>query len=114
MASYTIDYFELPSSDGEGTRGFFEKAFGWEYLSYGPNYTEIREAGVLGGINSDSADRTTNVVIGIRTDDIEAAERAIVAAGGTITRPIYAFPGGKRLHFAEPSGAELLVYQPDN
>lgn len=113
MASFTIDYFEIPSTDGEGTRAFFEKAFGWEYLSYGPSYTEIREAGVLGGINSDATDLTKTTVIGIRTDDIAAAEAAIIAAGGTITRPTYGFPGGKRLHFTEPSGQELLVYQPD-
>ncbi|RYE07533.1 MAG: VOC family protein [Hyphomicrobiales bacterium] len=112
MANYTIDYFELPSSDGEGSRAFFENAFGWEYLSYGPTYTEIREAGVLGGINSDSADRTAYPVIGVRTDDIDAAEQAILTAGGIITRPTYEFPGGKRLHFREPGGAELLVYQP--
>lgn len=112
MANFTIDYFEVPSSDGDRTRSFFETAFGWQYLSYGPDYTEIREAGVLGGINSDSADKPTNPVIGIRTDDIEAAAAAIVAAGGTITRPAYAFPGGKRLFFREPGGVELLVYEP--
>lgn len=113
MAKFTIDYFEVPSADGQRTRSFFENAFGWNYLSYGPDYTEIREAGVLGGINSDSADRPVAPVIGIRTDDIAAAEVAILAAGGTITRPPYAYPGGKRMFFREPGGVELLVYQPE-
>ena len=31
-------------------------------------------------------------------------------AGGAITRPIYALPGGRRFHFREPSGNELAVY----
>ena len=33
-----------------------------------------------------------------------------LAAGGTITRPQYDFPGGRRFHFREPGGNELAVY----
>jgi predicted enzyme related to lactoylglutathione lyase len=38
----------------------------------------------------------------------------IVAAGGTITLPIFSFPGGRRFHFADPSGQELAVMQVEN
>ena len=31
-------------------------------------------------------------------------------SGGTIVRPIYAFPGGRRFHFADPAGNELAVW----
>ncbi|KJQ54811.1 VOC family protein [Microbacterium sp. SA39] len=31
----------------------------------------------------------------------------IAAAGGTILQLPYEFPGGRRLHFADPSGNEL-------
>ena len=48
----------------------------------------------------------------IRTTDIAQAERDVVAAGGTVTRPTYDYPGGKRFFFREPGGAELSVYQP--
>ena len=113
MAKYEIDYFEVPAPDAGKTSTFFTKAFGFAALAYGPDYIEVREAGVLGGINADPGDRPGAPVIGIRTDDIAAAEKAIVAAGGTITKPTYAFPGGKRMFFREPGGAELLVYQPE-
>lgn len=113
MASYKIDYFELPAADASATSNFFTQAFGFSSLSYGPSYVEIREGGVLGGVNADQEDRAAAPLIGIRTDDIEAAAAAIVAAGGTITKPAYPFPGGKRLYFREPGGAELLVYQPE-
>ena len=46
----------------------------------------------------------------IRTDDLDDAERRVTAAGGTITRPQYDFPGGRRFHFREPGGSELAVY----
>ncbi len=113
MAEYTIDYFEIPVPDAGVSSAFFARAFGFGGQAYGNDYVEVREAGVLGGLNADAADRPAAPVIGIRTDDIAAAEKAIVAAGGTITKPAYAFPGGKRLFFREPGGAELMVYQPD-
>ena len=112
MAKFTIDYFELAAADAGTTSGFFAKAFGWTLQPYGPDYVELREAGTLGGVNGDKGDRATAPLIGIRTDDITAAEKAITAAGGTITRKTYDYPGGKRFFFREPGGNELLVYQP--
>jgi predicted enzyme related to lactoylglutathione lyase len=112
MTSYVIDYFELPSDAPGKSRDFFAKAFQWETLSYGDAYHEIRNAGTLAGINGDGKDHGSAPLMGIRTDDIAAAEKAIVAAGGTITRKTYNYPGGMRFFFREPGGAELLVYQP--
>ena len=113
MASFEIDYFEIPVPDARKSSAFFSKAFGFGARAYGDDYIEVRDGGVLGGLNGDAGDRSSHPLIGIRTDDIAAAEKAIVEAGGTITKPIYGFPGGKRLFFREPGGAELMVYQPD-
>jgi predicted enzyme related to lactoylglutathione lyase len=113
MAKYEIDYFELPTPDAGKSSAFFTRAFGFGSQAYGEGYIEVRDAGVLGGLNGDAADRPSAPVIGIRTNDIAAAEQAIVAAGGAITKPTYAYPGGKRLFFREPGGAELMVYQPE-
>lgn len=113
MPRFTVDYFELPVPDAGKSRDFFMRAFGWGAQDYGEGYVELREAGVLGGLNADPADRTAAPVVGIRTDDIVAAEAAVVAAGGTVTRPTYRYPGGRRFVFREPGGVELLVYQPD-
>jgi uncharacterized protein len=113
VARYEIDYFEIPVSNAKRSATFFSEAFGFGAHPYGEDYIEVRDAGLLGGLNADPADRSSELLIGIRTDDIAAAEKAISAAGGTITKPAYPFPGGKRLFFREPGGAELMVYQPD-
>ena len=113
MTRYEIDYFEIPARNAAESSAFFTRAFGFGALSYGDDYVEIRDAGVLGGVNADAGDRPSAPLIGIRTDDISAAETAITTAGGTITKPVYDYPGGKRLFFREPGGAELLVYQPN-
>jgi uncharacterized protein len=34
----------------------------------------------------------------------------VTAAGGRVVRPIFAFPGGRRFHFQDPSGNELAVW----
>jgi predicted enzyme related to lactoylglutathione lyase len=46
----------------------------------------------------------------IRVDDLEAAFDAVTKAGGTIAKPIFSFPGGRRFHFIDPSGSELAVW----
>lgn len=107
---YAIDYFEIPSADNAASRSFFGRAFGWSFVSFGGTYDEIHEAGLVGGINGDAADRSGAPMLVIRTDDIEQAERDVVAAGGIITRKPYDFPGGRRFYFREPGGAELAVY----
>jgi predicted enzyme related to lactoylglutathione lyase len=112
MATYVIDYFELPARTAAESSAFFTRAFGFGAQAFGDGYVEVRDGGVLGGLNGIAEDKPAAPLIGIRTDDIAAAERTIVAAGGTITRPAYDYPGGRRLFFREPGGSELLVYQP--
>jgi quercetin dioxygenase-like cupin family protein len=42
--------------------------------------------------------------------DLEQARSSVLAAGGTITREIFSFPGGRRFHFQDPGGNELAVW----
>ena len=46
----------------------------------------------------------------LKAHDLEAAVTAVTAAGGEIVKPIFAFPGGRRFHFVEPSGNEFAVW----
>ncbi len=50
----------------------------------------------------------------INVDDLDVALDAVTKAGGTIVRPIFAFPGGRRFQFRDPSGNELAVMQADH
>lgn len=104
-----IDYLEFPSTDREATSTFFGSAFGWGRVGYGPDYDGIDGAGIEGGIDQ-SSDRVAATMAVIRTDDLDDAEKRVRAAGGTITRDQFDFPGGRRFHFREPGGVELAVY----
>ncbi|MCP8885337.1 VOC family protein [Devosia sp. XJ19-1] len=104
-----IDYIEFPSSDRSRTSGFFQQAFGWGITSYGPDYDGIEAAGIDGGIDQ-AGERVAATMAVVRTDDLDAAQARVEAAGGVITRAQYDFPGGRRFHFREPGGNELAVY----
>ena len=44
------------------------------------------------------------------SEDLDATLAAVEAAGGTIVKPPFTFPGGRRFHFSDPSGNELAVW----
>ena len=62
------------------------------------------------GLQGDPSDALATVLPVIRVDDLEAAFDAVTKAGGTIAKPIFSFPGGRRFHFIDPSGSELAVW----
>lgn len=51
-----------------------------------------------------------SALVVIYASDLEAAQDRVEEAGGTVTRPIFAFPGGRRFHFRDPVGNELAVW----
>ena len=104
-----IDYIEFPSVDRARSSAFFQTAFGWGIISYGPTYDALTGAGIDGGIDQ-APERVAAPLVVVRTTDIDDAERRVIAAGGVITKPQFDFPGGRRFHFREPGGNELAVW----
>ncbi|MET3928105.1 VOC family protein [Devosia sp. 2618] len=104
-----IDYIEFPSTDRAASSSFFKAAFGWGAVSYGPDYDGLTDAGVDGGVDQ-AQDRVASTMAIVRTADLDDAERRVIAAGGTITKAQFDFPGGRRFHFREPGGNELAVW----
>lgn len=110
MARLKIDYVELATPDIAGSKAFLAKAFGWSFVDYGPSYAAFADAGLDGGLEGDPAEAPSPPLVILKTDDLEAAFEAVKAAGGEITRPIFAFPGARRFQFREPGGNEMGVW----
>jgi uncharacterized protein len=106
-----IDYVEFASPDLEATQAFFTKAFGWEFIDYGPDYRDIQGAGIGGGL--ERAPLSAPIVI-LKSNDLEAARQTVLEAGGVMAKDIYAFPGGRRFEFREPGGTLMAVWMPDS
>ena len=107
-----IDYVELPSATAhELTRAFYSRAFGFSFTDFGPDYSATTTGDVDVGLNGQPDEALAAPLPVIRVEDLEAAFEAVTKAGGTIAKPIFAFPGGRRFHFIDPSGSELAAWQ---
>ena len=112
---HSLDYVELTVTDLAAAKAFYTQAFGWRFVDYGPEYAGIAspsdDGGEVGGllVAPEPRPRGGPFVL-LYSDDLEETEQAIIGAGGRIVQGPYAFPGGRRLHCADPSGNELGVW----
>ncbi len=110
-----VNYLEFHANDLDATKAFFAGVFGWSFTEYGPDYTcfSRADAGLDGGFfrsEKSSKTETGGALVVFYSQDLEDTQARIEAAGGTVIRPIFAFPGGRRFHFTEPSGNEFAVW----
>jgi len=105
-----IDYIELPLRDLELTKQFYGAVFGWKFEDYGPDYTSFHDGRLSGGFTKDHPAPATGILLVIYASDLSAVAEKVKAAGGTIVKEVFAFPGGHRFHFADPNGNELAVW----
>ena len=115
MTTAPINYVEFPAKDIAATKAFFSAVFGWEFTDYGPDHTAFSAvtAGLDGGFYASEFRADSDVggtLVVLKTDTLETVLAAVQAAGATICKPIFSFPGGRRFHFREPSGNELAVW----
>lgn len=108
-----INYVELPAKDIQASKNFFTAVFGWQFEDFGPEYTAFSNQGIDGGFYQSDLTSTTekgSVLVIFYSSDLEQTQANIENAGGTIVKSIFSFPGGRRFHFADPSGNEFAVW----
>lgn len=82
-----LNYVEFPCSDLEATKTFFENAFGWSFVDYGPEYTSFSDQGLDGGFfKADLRSRTDDgaALLVFYSRDLESTLDKVVEAGGEI------------------------------
>src|SRR5947208_11026222 len=101
-AENKIDYIEFQAADLARTRAFFEQLFGWKFTDYGPDYTSFEDGRLTGGFARGEKRSTIEqggVLVVFYHPRLEEIRARVVELGGKITTDIFAFPGGRRLHF---------------
>ena len=112
-AENKIDYLEIPARDLARAQAFFTALFGWKFESYGPDYCSFSDGRMAGGFfRSDLQSATANgsCLIVFYKADLEDAAEKVREHGGAVTKDIFSFPGGKRLHFEDPNGNEYAIW----
>ena len=106
--------------------------FNWQFKSYGDNYLAFFDAQIDGGFyrvvapsqnsqgthsESDTYDAATGsavqqagALVVFYSEHLQRSADLIVNNAGTISVPIFSFPGGRRFHFRDPCGNELGVW----
>jgi predicted enzyme related to lactoylglutathione lyase len=108
-----INYVEFPAKDIEMTKAFFSNVFGWSFVDYGPEYTAFADEGIDGGFYQSELSVSTDngsALIVFYSENLEQTLAKIETAGGSIIKPIFSFPGGRRFHFGDPNGNEYAVW----
>jgi hypothetical protein len=105
-----IDYIELPANRMAATKQFYAAAFGWKFEDYGPDYTSFHDGRLAGGFTTERSAPAQGLLLVIYGGDLAAVQQKIKAAGGTILKDTFSFPGGRRFHFTDPNGNELAVW----
>lgn len=104
-----IDYVEFAAADIGAFKAFYAAAFGWTFEDWGPDYASFSGAGLDGGVRGAEEARPGSTLVILYADDLDAAEKSVVAAGGEILER-HEFPGGRRFHFRDPLGNVLAVW----
>ena len=110
MTNNHIDYIEFKANDLEAVKSFYSKAFGWSFTDYGPTYAAFSDSGLQGGFELSEEPIVNGALIVLYHAYLKAVKNKIQSSGGTISKDIFSFPGGKRFHFIDPAGNELAVW----
>ena len=108
-----LNYVELPAADIEAAAGFYEAVFGWSLTRFGPSYAATTTGDTDVGLQGDRSEATAAPLPVIEVEDLEATLAVVERSGGSIVRPIFAFPGGRRFHFLDPAGNEIAAVKAD-
>ena len=106
---HQIQYIEFLSRDFDRIKQFYQTAFGWEFVDYGPEYTAFSGTYIEGGFGV--GDPLSGSIMPILySDNPEASLVSVEAAGGLVVKDMFSFPGGRRFEFTDPDGNRLAVW----
>ncbi|UJH70381.1 VOC family protein [Ornithinimicrobium sp. INDO-MA30-4] len=86
MPKITLNNIELPATDLDVAKQFYEDAFGWSFIDYGPTYAAAQLPGMEIGFSTDAsvaaappygAESSTGPLLLLQTADLGAAYRTL-------------------------------------
>jgi predicted enzyme related to lactoylglutathione lyase len=114
-----VVHFELPTTNIELSKKFYETVLGWKLEKYGGpvDYMMImtgdpKTPGIDGGLGG-AANELKATVNTVEVDDLDAMLKKVLSNGGQIVMPKDEIPSvGYLAYIREPGGAVLGLLQP--
>ncbi|HUO89935.1 MAG TPA: VOC family protein [Rhizomicrobium sp.] len=104
------DYVEFAVHDIAKSKAFYGSIFGWSFTDYGSAYCSFNAASISGGFSTDGVPQPGGPLLVLYVADLDGTLARARAAGATVVRPPFAFPGGRRFHFRDPDGYEVAAW----
>jgi predicted enzyme related to lactoylglutathione lyase len=101
---------EFNVADPARAKAFYGAVFGWKFTDYGPDYASFSVAGANGGFARATPGGPGGPLVVFPVADLEGAQARVKAAGGTVTVPIFSFPGGRRFQFRDLDGYDVAAW----
>jgi len=105
-----IDYIEFTAPDLTAVKKFYGEAFDWKFQDWGDEYAGFSDGHVDGGFARGAAKSGHGPLVILYSTNLEEIQQKVRAAGGTIVKDTFSFPGGRRFLFADPAGNELAIW----
>jgi predicted enzyme related to lactoylglutathione lyase len=109
-----ICYLEIPANDIDASSSFYHNSFGWKLRKGGHGETSFDDGvgGVSGMWTLGKKPMTEQgIIISIMIDDTEVTKKLIIENGGKIVYNTTMSSGEKIVHFTDPAGNLMGLYQ---
>jgi hypothetical protein len=105
-------WFDLRTNDHARSQRFYEQLLGWEFAAQDGGPTMVNGEEGPWALVADAPGKGSFWLPYVQVDDVEAATKSAVELGATVRQDRTAGPGGTFSVIADPTGAELALWQP--
>jgi predicted enzyme related to lactoylglutathione lyase len=109
-----ICYLEIPAIDIEVSASFYSKAFGWKLRKNNEGHVSFDDGvGEVSGmwVTGKKPMSEPGIIISIMVDNAETTKKLVTANGGTIVYSGKLDSGEVIVHFTDPAGNFMGMYQ---
>ena len=114
MAESLIAHVEIPSTDLDRSKDFYQTVLGWEFKPFGNDYLLFNNhKGTMAGLRKvDKVAKGDSTVFHINMPDIDSILKRVKESGGSVVRNKTVIPAmGWYALFEDPDGNIVGLYQ---
>jgi predicted enzyme related to lactoylglutathione lyase len=104
-------WFDLRTTDHKRSQRFYERLLGWQFAAQKGAPTMLMNEDRPWALVADALGKRSSWLPYVQVDDVDAAARSAVDLGATVRQEKTEGPGGTFCVIADPTGAELALWQ---